>query len=91
MSLVADWTNGNGNVMIVMLKIIVSDDVGAGLAFVQTLYFLFYSSHVGCWVDFLPLPLGGLHVDVSGVIESGWIVVSFGEGFSEHHHTHFPS
>lgn len=90
MSLVADWANGDGNVVVIMLKIIVGDDVGAGLAFVQTLYFLFYSSHVGRWVDFLPLPLGCLHVDVSGVVESGWIVISFRESFSKHHHTHFP-
>ena len=90
MSVITDWANCDGNVMVVVLEIIVGDDVCAVLAFVETLYFLFYSGHVCRWVYFLPLAFGCLHVDVSGMAESRRVVISFRESFSEHHHTHFP-
>lgn len=53
----ADRADCDGNVVVVVLEVVVGDEVGAGLALVKALYFLFYSGHVGGWVDLLPLSL----------------------------------
>lgn len=57
MSVIADWTDCDGNFLVIMLEIVVGDYVGAGLALVKALYLFLYSSHVCRWVDLLPLSL----------------------------------